>query len=275
MESSRHPVDWDWEFPGEDKGAVDAHHDPSLDIAAPGLKALADHIHEVIQASPEWRTARRDARHSRYLAVCNIIANLAQLAESESAETRIAISLRQRRLTRYDRLDLPVKALSGVIEAMESLGYLEASKGDQGKPIYGQPRRRTTIAPSPVLARDIQQALARPTDARPVIEQRWPTETIILRAGGGLGSQIDYEDTPESTGLRADMAVINAALHSADIRLGGKHHPRRRIYRIFRGETGGAPRFDRLGRLYGGFWINLPKADRHRITIDGEAVVVT
>ncbi len=44
----------------------------------------------------------------------------------------------------------------------------------------------------------------------------------------------------------------------------------RRLYRVF---THGRVEFDHHGRLYGGFWIAMPKEERWRIGIDGHPLV--
>jgi hypothetical protein len=70
------------------------------------------------------------------------------------------------------------------------------------------------------------------------------------------------------------MADINRVLNDADIRLDG--HPTGPVHlvRKFRIELpNGSPRFDRHGRIYGGFWEGLPKEQRHLLTIQGEPVV--
>ena len=105
-------------------------------------------------------------------------------------------------------------------------------------------------------------------------------------AEGAFGKQrewIDYEhDNKESRRFRGEMERINAFLASANL----EFHPngpsialdthRRRLRRYFSMPPWQADQFlqfDLGGRLFGGWWQNLPKHERHRIRIDGEPVV--
>jgi hypothetical protein len=103
---------------------------------------------------------------------------------------------------------------------------------------------------------------------------------------------IDYKDTPETIRYRAEMGRINAFLAEADVRMepsdsgsgngsGGPPvvtfmRPLRRLFsQPLKQSIGGddTPRFDRSGRLYGGWgWQTLPRSQRHLIRIDGEPI---
>jgi hypothetical protein len=103
-------------------------------------------------------------------------------------------------------------------------------------------------------------------------------EIIILnrpkRGHWDEGERIDYKDTETTRRFREELQSINAWLTKADITFDAKayDHPvdvhARQLRRQF---TLG--RFDRGGRLFGGFWENLPKDVRLRgIRIEGERV---
>ncbi|MER9490162.1 hypothetical protein NKI50_30165 [Mesorhizobium sp. M0563] len=70
------------------------------------------------------------------------------------------------------------------------------------------------------------------------------------------------------------MQAINAFLNKADLTLDGSPPPLPILLtRRFQVEHPDAPHtFDRHGRLYGGFWMSLPKTQRHLIRINGEEV---
>jgi len=107
-------------------------------------------------------------------------------------------------------------------------------------------------------------------------------EVIILRRKGegywDRTEDVEYEDTPITNLFRSQMQQINSWLAGTDIAFdeGVLTDPDRVIdandrglRRIF---TQG--RFDRGGRLYGGFWQQLGKDTRRRgLEIDGEPVV--
>ena len=86
------------------------------------------------------------------------------------------------------------------------------------------------------------------------------------------GARIDYEDNDSTRRYRHELRAINEWLASADICFDPAacdHSVDVQARRLRRNFTMG--RFDRGGRLFGGFWEPLPKPVRLRgITIDGE-----
>ena len=104
-------------------------------------------------------------------------------------------------------------------------------------------------------------------------------EIIILkwckRGYGDKGGRIEYKDTPTTNRFRDELRSINAWLAMADIHFDATAYAlpvnvqARQLRRNF---TLG--RFDRGGRLFGGFWETLPKDTRlDGICIEGEAVI--
>jgi hypothetical protein len=104
-------------------------------------------------------------------------------------------------------------------------------------------------------------------------------EIIILsrpkRGHWDEGERIDYTDNATTNRFRSELRAINTWLERADVRFDATAHSKpvnvqaRQLRRQF---TLG--RFDRGGRLFGGFWENLPKPVRLQgIRIDGEPVV--
>lgn len=84
---------------------------------------------------------------------------------------------------------------------------------------------------------------------------------------------VDYQETPETIHLRKEVLTITEALNQADIRFGGLRTPPVFLQRIFQIERPDAPQaLNRHGRLWGGWWQNLRKAERGLITIDGEPI---
>jgi hypothetical protein len=135
--------------------------------------------------------------------------------------------------------------------------------------------RMTTIRPAQGLVALFEKHKVTFDDFRLSDEE----EVIILK--GPKASYDDepewkeYDDTPLTRKLRADVRGINAWLESADITFDSVACELpvdagvRRLYRTF-----AEGRFDRGGRLFGGFWENLSKQARRRgITIEGESVV--
>ena len=89
---------------------------------------------------------------------------------------------------------------------------------------------------------------------------------------------IDYADTPETIRYRAELKTINETLKAAQITLDGLPPPAasNQLSRYFSLPTGfpqDVERFDLGGRLFGGWWQNIPKVKRKTIRIDREACV--
>jgi hypothetical protein len=156
-----------------------------------------------------------------------------------------------------------------MLDGLCALGFAEQTIGDAGK------FRRTTIKAGPKLIELIKGHLVTLEDLQ-VIEGE---EIIILmrpkRGYWDEGARIDYRDTPTTKRFRNELRDINSWLAMADIRFDATayDHPvdaqARRLRRHF---TLG--RFDRGGRLFGGFWETLPKSARSGgIRIEGEPVV--
>jgi hypothetical protein len=87
----------------------------------------------------------------------------------------------------------------------------------------------------------------------------------------------NYRPTPETQALADQVARINDYLAQADIQflLDGLETVNpldRKLTRRFKVLPGQKLRFDQVGRLYGGFWMNLKKHRRGNIRIEGEPI---
>jgi hypothetical protein len=117
-------------------------------------------------------------------------------------------------------------------------------------------------------------------------------EVIVLRSstrsvepgryeGGRIKRRVDYKDTRVTNDYRAEVVALNRFLEAADIRfVDDGENPTvlpqdRRLGRYFTmGDDGPAKAWQRGGRLFGGFWINLKKHRRAHIRIQGEPLVL-
>jgi hypothetical protein len=90
----------------------------------------------------------------------------------------------------------------------------------------------------------------------------------------GEGQRIDYEDNATTHRFRKELRTINEWLDQADIIFDAASFDKPvnvQVRQLRRKFTLG--RFDRGGRLFGGFWINLPKPVRLQgIRIEGGEV---
>jgi hypothetical protein len=159
-----------------------------------------------------------------------------------------------------------------ILDALRGLGFTKETKGKfSGSPELS---RRTTVQAGPKLVELIKKHNITLND----LDEGEGQEIIILRrpkhGHWDEGERIDYKDTETTRRYRAELHSINAWLAKADITFDAKtyDHPvdvyARQLRRQF---TLGS--FDRGGRLFGGFWINLPEAVRLQgIRIEGEEV---
>ncbi len=180
--------------------------------------------------------------------------------------------------TRYDNpaFGKPFRTLLG---RLEMLGLVR----------WHQSRRRheaSSLAPTEAFGERVRAAGITPDDFG-----RIEGEEVIVLARidvKRLGNErvrhrkpVDYVDTAETLDMRSEMRALNAFLAEADISFiddrNGPIDPHDRHMRrnfVIDGEDPLQQRFDRSGRLYGGFWQNLKRARRASIRIEGEPVSV-
>lgn len=143
--------------------------------------------------------------------------------------------------------------------------------------------RRTTMQAGPALLRLMQDHgitladLGRAPGDEAVILKRAKEDAAETLANGAKGERADYLDTEETKAFRTQMQEINAWLAEAEIDLacpifdmhGTAVDPTKRYLR--RHFTNSS--FQCGGRLFGGFWQEMPKAIRNTaLVIEGEEV---
>ena len=241
----------------------DLPHDPYLKPLSPALCTLAATIFEEVEASsPQPTRKRKDATERKRTVVGNIVANLATLHETRNLGGVLILDMRNTQQTRYDRREVATPILRQMVADLERLGWLERKPGEFR-------RVRTTIRPSIKLWVAMGEL-----GNGPHVGRAPGAETVILKAvvsKKGEKEPINYATTEETMRLRAEVDEINACLAGADIRLDGSPIASGFLTRRFQIESRDAPHtFDRVGRLYDAWWINLPKRNRPLITLNGE-----
>jgi hypothetical protein len=187
---------------------------------------------------------------------------------------RVAITLSNQKLGKRSRYRPPVlsKTLPHILALLAS-SILKVEKGHQG--FFGKARQTTfSISPrfrSVVAHRKIGLAdLCREADGELVILKKAKED---FWSGGEL---VEYVDTPTTRAFRDRLRRINLQLASADIDVDEAHPVAGRIDlsdRTMRRYFNNG-RFDHGGRLFGGFWQSLSKADRAgALIIDGDSPV--
>jgi hypothetical protein len=160
-----------------------------------------------------------------------------------------------------------------MLDALCALGFAEQTIGEYSA-VKGK-SKRTTIRAGAKLIELLKEHKVTLAD----LDVGHSEEVIILKRPkhGHFddGERIDYTDNDTTRRYRDELHAINRWLAEADISFDAAAHDRpvdvqaRRLYRSFT-----LARFDRGGRLFGGFWENLPKPVRFRgISIEGEYVI--
>lgn len=204
-----------------------------------------------------------------------VLANaLYVVAAREAASFAVSLRRPSAARTRYERPGFA--RLPKVLDAMQAHGLLTVSRS-----------KRRGIASTVELSASLASCLQSITVGPESFAWSEGAEIVLLNqtssrdyvAGTRETELVDYADTPETHSYRQEVACINAHLAGADLAMvaGTDQHSastvNRRLRRYFSqplGET--VPRFNLGGRLFGGFWQNLPRDDRRLIRIDGEPI---
>ncbi len=212
---------------------------------------------------------------------------------------------------RYRRSPVLSKALPDIIERMEACGFLKVDIGHQGCAGFGIPARQTALKPTRLLIDLATAKKATPSSGKThkitsLVDftlDNTGRESILLRQAKmrrgktteaaewveDAGKLIPYRDNTTTRRYRAEMAAVNDWLAHAPIACGlefrletkeaegegGTHRvlidPHKRF--LWRSFTQGS--FECGGRLWGGFWQDLSKAERLQgLTIAGERVCI-
>ncbi|TRV35833.1 MAG: hypothetical protein EWV70_09495 [Microcystis flos-aquae Mf_QC_C_20070823_S20] len=197
--------------------------------------------------------------------VANLVANLAALTAYRPPGSRLIVSTRHPKHTRYARTGFPPKAFVAMVGTLERLGYLDRVVGTHNG-------LRTTLRPTERLL----EYLPRFGDT-PAVGRLKGAESIILKAmvpRNKVKVLVEYEDSEESSGLRAEMETINAAINASVLTLDGqKQLPVHMVRQFLIPSKTTASRFDGHGRMYWGWWQGLERSARSGIKIDGHPVV--
>lgn len=243
-------------------------HNPWLEPRGEPLARLSDEIFAETEAAARRlsrRKPRSDATERRRLAVGNIVASLAEIALLPGIESALAIDARKGAKTRYDRHDFHRDVFMGAIASLEQVGLLDVTPGEFR--VF-----RTRLRPTLGFLNRLRAQGVTPSD----IGVKPGGEPIVLKAKIGERGRkelVDYTDTSDTARLRQEVELITETLNRADVRLDGVAMPPVFIQRIFQIDGLQAPHeFNRHGRLWGGFWQSLPKADRGLIAIDNEPI---
>lgn len=204
-----------------------------------------------------------------------LVADLAYHYLSGSPGNGLAVPRAKRELGKKSRYHPPyfTRSFPKLLDTLQRLGYLRQKIGAYS----GMPgeSKRTTIRAGVRLIELIEKHKVTFAD----LEVGGDEEVIILKRAKrdhwDEGGQIEYKDTAATKRLRAEVRELNSWLERADIAFDADAHDRpvdvraRRLYRYFSNSD-----FKSGGRLFRGFWQNLPKPARLLgLRIEGERVI--
>ena len=203
-----------------------------------------------------------------------LVADLAYHYLCGSPGNGLVVPRAKRELGKQSRYHPPyfTRRFPTFLDTLQSVGYLRQKIG-----VYsGEPgkSKRTTIRASVGFIELVEKHKLTFND----LTLSDAEEVIILkrakRSHWDEGEKIPYRDTATTERLRTEVREVNAWLERADIAFDPRAHDRpvdvqaRRLYRYF------AADFRRGGRLFRGFWQNLPKPARLLgLRIQGERVI--
>lgn len=243
------------------------HFDPWLVSRSHALTACVGEISRKLplpKITP-GRRHRRDAVERRRRCIEALTANLAWYSLDPTTYDGLAVSLANRKKSRYDSDAFNTDVLHAVAKGFVDLGFITCDD-----PVYKQ--KRTLIHPT----RAFRDLLAEHRVSFGDIDRLAGQETIELwaeRHGPQAKELVDYLDTEQTDKLRREMARINAMLANADIRFNGKPIPTPYLIRKFHHAIAAErPQFNLHGRIYGGAWQNLPRKERYLLSINAESV---
>lgn len=245
------------------------------------VTAMTDNIvmsYELLWGTKQRKAKQRDKETLKRI-LHSVVANLAFVAAEGRNPASFLVSLRaaHQKLTRYDARGfnrLP-EILHELNDKMGDFVLHKAAMKGEASSFTAPEGFRETMCRFRIRPGDFEIAEGR--------ETIWLARTSRNHYDSVVERElIDYEDTAQSVRYRAEMATINAVLRKADIGFlasdGREASPLLTLSRelrrhfILRSDEGDAPRFDRSGRLFGGWWQTIPSSERKSIRLDGEPI---
>jgi hypothetical protein len=266
-----------------------APFDPDRRLRGAAGAALLDELRHRIGAWEQATGARKrdrkpDDAASFALTLDTLLANLTALWLNRVDATRfLAVGFDA---NAYRKVPLSLKAMRSSRMAMEALGLIEVAPGFQKWDLYeiGKPfSRRTRIRATPALIEEFERFGMDYPDIQRIAERG----VISIRKRDADVKPNPPEDVEASAPV---LEAMNARLRVASITLpddawsrikGGRDsgddvdayrthagdETAKSLHRIF------SKRWNLGGRIYGGWWMHVPKGERQHIHIDGEPVV--
>jgi hypothetical protein len=253
-------------------------------VGPPGEALVCDILSRIASIEMRKRAQKPEAARLRARTINVLLANLAVAALNRQNPKRVvALSLNG---NDYANSGLSFTTVQLAFNALQTMGLAIGKKG-VAKP-DGANERRGML--SRLRATSPMRDLMREHGLEPEYIRNPPRDLIVLKDYG----RSPLPEPSDVTITRPDLERINALLGAADLHLSDdvwerisatkkpaedltseeRRHRQylgdmtaKQLYRVF------TRRWDQGGRLYGGWWIGVPKQERKLIRIDGEPTV--
>ena len=239
--------------------------------ASDGMREIIDVIEADLKGAEERKRARSAASEQQFkLSLTGLLCAVSE--HWASGNSGWLYTTRSRRKTKGSRYRPQIYSASypKLQDQLAECGWIELRKGDQGPESVC--KSSTTLRASPRL----KQLLSGRDISYYDFQVAPDSEVIELRTMKDFKTKdfdwVEYQDTPETHLMRAQVDRINAALLDAEIDcLDPDCDDRRRaMKRVFNNSD-----LSCGGRLYGGFWQQMSDTQRlEEISINGEDVAI-
>lgn len=258
--------------------------DPQFRAKTPDLRSAIKKMGDLLLdhefASGRRKRARKDADKAKFFVAVEALACNLLLLKATGSDSKLAVPRSHDFLWQGSANVNPVygQHFLAAIDLMASLGLIEEDR--RGYRISARSKLPSLIQPADNLAEHLPLA---PPDWRSV-HQIDDQALIILKEGkdeDGRAAAIPYRESARTNQLAGQVRRINKFLRDANIEITGLTTGlslgrdgqiiapyRRSLRRIFNNA-----KWQHGGRLAGGFWMSMERAERfQRIRIDGERV---
>lgn len=258
----------------DESEARDRHFSGFLVSGSEQMDELVRDVTSKVEAAMPRKRARRVVDQQMFEAQVEALVCEAIYRELEASEQWVTIPRAKTKLGQESRYRAPVlrASIATVLDALSgaSVGLLEQRKGEPSA--FARGPQTTFRASEALLAQAFRLGIG--WDDFDRLEGE---EVIVLKEARedhwSDPERLEYADTDETNRYREQVREINGWLRSADIKMAGVSGQgvdlgNRYLKRYFN-----AGSFELGGRLFGGFWQGMTKAERKGLIIDGEQAV--
>lgn len=233
----------------------------------PEVNHVVNHVFELLKKTPAFRGKEKSLKKHLKVVLLDLYVKW-QIDPS----MYVAISRDRDRYkpgSRYNALHIGMMAVR-VVDALQALDLIEQVKG-----VHGRTADHNSYV-TRIRAKEGLVQLFKSHQMTPdVVAPYKKTECIVMRDQDKI--DVDYEDTPKTTGMRRELLRYNNFLRQFDISLSEESvgtppesdRPKIDLTDTFVRRIFNNGRWGDGGRFYGGWWQTIPKEWRSQILING------